>query len=134
MNSCVSIELNVRQSLAAPYELPSANMVHVHCLPFSDRQTVTSYVSAWLSMDELKRASRLLFASDHERFVLSHAYTRAVLAGYLGIHPTDLSVTTNEYGKPMIAAESHGRGKELGFNLAHCGTHAFVAVARTMTV
>jgi len=71
---------------------------------------------------------------DRERFFLSHLYTRRILSNYLGIHPRAVSLSVNPNGKPVVAAGATSGGRNFGFNLAHCETHAVVAVAPTEMV
>ena len=55
----------------------------------------------------------------------ARAALRAILAGYLGRAPEEVELTTNERGKPELAATS----PPLSFNLSHSGGLALVAVA-----
>jgi len=88
----------------------------------------------WLSEDERRRATDFRFACHRERFVLSHAFTRWVLAAYLNVHPREVPLIHSSTGKPCVASGATAAGESLGFNLAHCATHAVVAVAPTIFV
>jgi 4'-phosphopantetheinyl transferase len=115
-------------------ERPSQNQVHLYCLDFAPYLEAVSRLSEWLSEEERQRAARLRFADGRDRFILSHAYTRFVLARYLGIHPRDVEFGTSETGKPWVVGESGGMEERFGFNLSHCKTYVVVAVAPTLLV
>jgi 4'-phosphopantetheinyl transferase len=113
---------------------PSENQVHLYCLEFAPYLETVSQLSDWLSEEERQRAARLKFAEGRDRFILSHSYTRFVLARYLGIHPRDVAFRTSEMGKPWVADESGVMGDGFGFNLSHCKTYAAIVVASTALV
>ncbi len=110
---------------------PLANEVHLYSLEFAPWLQLIPQLSEWLSQDEQGRAARLRFADARDRFILSHAYTRSVLACYLGVHPQEVQFKTSSTGKPWIANEGWA---DLGFNLSHCKTYVVVAVAPTLLV
>ena len=103
--------------------VPGDTVVHAfafaHC-------AVSARVSSWLSPEERQRASALRFQGDRERFILSHAFVRWVLADYLRVSPPEVSLTNDRAGRPTIT----GADRSVAFSLAHCQTHAVVAVAR----
>jgi 4'-phosphopantetheinyl transferase len=113
---------------------PSENQVHLYYLEFAPYLEIVPQLSDWLSEEERQRAARLKFAEGRDRFILSHAYTRFVLARYLGIHPRDVAFRTSETGKPWVADESGVMGDRFGFNLSHCKTYAAIVVASTALV
>jgi 4'-phosphopantetheinyl transferase len=117
-----------------PIKRPSKNQVHLYCLEFAPYLEAVSRLSEWLSEEECQRAARLRFADGRDRFVLSHAYTRFVLARYLEVHPREVVFGTSETGKPWVVDESGAMGEGYGFNLSHCKTYAAVAVASTELV
>jgi 4'-phosphopantetheinyl transferase len=117
-----------------PIKRPSENQVHLYCLEFAPYLEAVSRLSEWLSEEERQRVARLRFADGRDRFVLSHAYTRFVLARYLGIHPREVVFGTNETGKPWVVDKSGMMGEGFGFNLSHCKTYAAIAVAPTELV
>jgi 4'-phosphopantetheinyl transferase len=113
---------------AAQISQPVENEVHLHYLEFEPWLHLVSYFSDWLSQDEQERVARLRFADGRDRFILSHAYTRSVLACYLGIHPREVEFKTSSTGKPWV---SHHAVDNFGFNLSHCKTYVAIAVAPT---
>ncbi|MDQ6647259.1 MAG: 4'-phosphopantetheinyl transferase superfamily protein [Pseudomonadota bacterium] len=52
---------------------------------------------------------------------------RTVLAAYLGVPATDVSLIDGEHGRPMLAPVHE---QSLGFNWSHSGEHALIAVGR----
>jgi 4'-phosphopantetheinyl transferase len=111
---------------AAPIERPSGHEVHLHCLAFAPYLQMTERLFEWLSPDERGRAVAFRFASLKQRFVLSHAYVRAVLAGYLARSPRKIDFGKGAHGKPYIATDN--RFGSLEFSLAHCDARVVVAV------
>lgn len=80
-------------------------------------------MSEWLSSEELDPIFRLRSELDRERFVLSHA-------DCLGLAPHCVPLGRGPSGKPRIG----GVDQPLAFSLAHCQTHAVVAIARNALV
>jgi 4'-phosphopantetheinyl transferase len=78
-----------------------------------------------LDVTELARADRLRFEHDRLRFVHAHAFTRRVLAAYLGISPAAIRFHATPLGKPFV----EGR-PDVSFSLSHSGDAVVVAVVR----
>lgn len=78
-----------------------------------------------LSDDERDRASRLAAAP---RWIAARAALRIVLAGYLGLHPSDVEFGSGPRGKPELS------GSALRFNLSHSGDLALIALAEDVEV
>jgi 4'-phosphopantetheinyl transferase len=72
-----------------------------------------------LNDPERERAARLAAAP---RWIVARAALRIVLAGHLGLHPSDVELGAGEHGKPEIA------GAALRFNLSHSGDLALIAL------
>jgi 4'-phosphopantetheinyl transferase len=75
-----------------------------------------------LPVEEAARAAQFYFPADQNRFIVSHASLRQILARYLHGEPSQLSFSVNAYRKPYL----DGRGLE--FNLSHSGDLALIAV------
>lgn len=58
----------------------------------------------------------------------------AILARYLGVPAEAVRIAHAPGGKPIMAPDGTGEGAELEFNLSHSGTHAVLAVARSLPV
>lgn len=81
---------------------------------------------ATLSPDEHERAGRYRFARDRHRFVAGRGLLRRILAGALGISPSEVRFAYGAYGKPMAEGEpAHG----IRFNVSHSGGLFVCAVA-----
>src|SRR5262249_56258302 len=64
-----------------------------------------------------------------DRFAVGRGVLRWVLARYLGIDPTALTLTYGPYGKPLLM----GAG-DLRFNLSHSEGEALLGVARGVEI
>ena len=97
--------------------LPGLHETHVwqlcipHALPYQ------AGWSAWLSPDECDRGQRFRRAEDRDRFILSRAGLRYLLARYLNCAPDTIAFTYSPYGKPSLAHPP----STLTFNLSHSG-------------
>jgi 4'-phosphopantetheinyl transferase len=80
-----------------------------------------------LSPAELARAARLMRESDGDRFIHSHAFLRRVLAGYIGIAPSEIDFAIGKWGKPQIS--DHQRSQPIEFSLSHSVDVTLVGVA-----
>jgi 4'-phosphopantetheinyl transferase len=83
---------------------------------------------ALLSAPEREREARLRFDQDKFRFRVTRAMTRRVLAGYLGIDPSDCGFENNPHGRPSLVAR--GGSNTLSFNLSHTRDLIVLAVTR----
>lgn len=80
-----------------------------------------------LTIDELSRAERFVYAQDRERFIVARGLLRAVLGRYLNVAPEQLRFRHGASGKPALAAESGGHG--IHFNLSDSHGLVLYAVA-----
>jgi len=76
-------------------------------------------LASMLSDEERERAARLASAP---RWIVARAALRIVLAGHLGVHPSDVEFASGAHGKPEIF------GSALRFNLSHSGDLALIAL------
>lgn len=79
-----------------------------------------------LAPDEQQRAERLRMPKVRERFILTHALLRRLLAAYLDADPQALVFSLGPHGKPSLAAPPALPG--LRFNLSHSGDLLLVAI------
>ena len=82
---------------------------------------------ALLSSDEAQRYSRFHFDHDRGQFLLTRALARDVLSRYVGVQPSALVFTRNEYGKPALAEPA---GCPVTFSLSHTKGLSVCAVAQ----
>lgn len=95
-------------------------------LASNDQQAVVS----WLGAEELARFQGLTVPLQARRYLLFRCAMRQILGAYLGIAPRDVSFTTQQGGKPLIAVPHC----DLQFNLAHTGDVGLLAVSSSMPV
>jgi 4'-phosphopantetheinyl transferase len=100
--------------------------VHVWCAPLDEAAGTPAACEALLSGDERRRAQRLRFARDRQRFVTARGLLREILASYLAAPPEELRFAYGPGGKPRLVQPAATR--ELQFNLSHCGGLALYAV------
>lgn len=89
--------------------------------------TLESYL-AILSEEEQSHYRRFHFATDRQRYLVSHAMVRHVLSRYAAIAPGDWHFERTRHGRPEIANSGI---PALRFNLTH--THGLAACIVTLT-
>jgi 4'-phosphopantetheinyl transferase len=107
--------------------LPSPLEVHVWRSSLELAKQRIEALSETLSPEERNRASRYHFGVDRDRFIVARGLLRTLLATYLGVQPSAVEFSYNEFGKPCLAAKGN---RELCFNLSHSGDLAVFAFAR----
>ncbi len=80
-----------------------------------------------LSPAERERVARYRFDADRRRFVVAHGLLRALLGGYLGCAPQEVSIGAGAHGKPYIDGWATESG--VHFNTSHSGDWFAAAVA-----
>jgi 4'-phosphopantetheinyl transferase len=81
-----------------------------------------------LSKDERARAAEFHFEGDRKNFVARRSMLRAILAHYLKVEPSQVSLAYEERGKPRLAGPD-GEAP-LYFNCSHSRSLALCAVGR----
>lgn len=89
---------------------------------------VVERAGSLLSRDEVDRAARFRNDADHRRYVLTRARLREVLGERLGLRPGEVTLVTEEHGKPRLAPSL---GSDLQFSCSHAGDLAVIALAST---
>ena len=84
---------------------------------------------AWEVLDtsERARAERFRRSMDRTRYVSTRAHVRHLLAAYSRLRPDELTLTTTDDGKPMVAGGNAARS--LRFNVSHSGAMSAIAVS-----
>jgi 4'-phosphopantetheinyl transferase len=80
-----------------------------------------------LSADEIDRAERFRLPKLRHNFVVARGTLRSILAGYLGVEPSQVSLGYQPHGKPTLDGNVHPQ--PIHFNLSHSGDWALYAVA-----
>jgi 4'-phosphopantetheinyl transferase len=83
---------------------------------------------AILSPDERERLNRLDRTDVGQRWLVSRAALRELLAAELGLEPADVKLKLGEHGRPGLDPAAHAG--DLDFNLSHSGELALIAIAR----
>jgi 4'-phosphopantetheinyl transferase len=102
--------------------------IHVWHADFAEVQG-TNALCRLLEREEQDRASRFRVGASRDQFVISRAFLRLVLAGYLRIDPRDVRFQTREHGKPELKGK-----RELEFNLSHTDGAAALAITRARAI
>ena len=103
-------------------KLPPAAVIEVWTIDLDRPLSPGANLDDILSIEERNRADRYLFPRDASRFRLCRAMLRLGLAGYLGMAPNGIALTTNGHGKPRVAECS-----ALNFNVSHSGGLGVIA-------
>jgi 4'-phosphopantetheinyl transferase len=111
------------ESLRQPLPRPDASEVHVWSSPPTGADGPADAL-ALLDDSERARAERFRMKRDRARFISHHAFTRRVLARYLGVVPADIDMRVAAHGKPEIDP-----GYGVMFNTSRSGGLSLVAVA-----
>ncbi len=91
-----------------------------------DLDSLAAEKSDWelfLVPEELEHASRFAFPLLQQRFCVARAGLRQIVASYCGVHPRELILRRDEFGKPRSV-----QCPKLEFNLSHSGGVALVAI------
>jgi len=84
-----------------------------------------------LDDQECSRADRLRQPRHQERYILSHAELRRILAEYLGQPPESIVFCQGPQGKPFVLdRETERQASPLQFNLSHSGDAALIGVSQ----
>jgi 4'-phosphopantetheinyl transferase len=104
--------------------------VSVHVASTRLTQAAQARAISWLSADERRRAARLRFARDRERFIAARAWLRTILGAELDVPPRVVRFRYEPNGKPALDAAGTGADGNVAFNLSHAGDVVLVAVGR----
>ena len=103
--------------------------VELWVVPLPLPATVVAALAATMSFDEWERAGRLIAPDKRQQFIASRGVLRALLGAYLGVPPSEVTLTRQAHGKPALPAEAG-----LSFNLSHTDGLLLVAVAAGLEV
>jgi len=103
------------------------NELHLWRVCLSDLEANVSELRLLLSKEEQARSDRYIRSADSVKFIVSRAVLRLILAQYLGLKPSEIFISTGEFGKPYISKSLNIN--DLAFNLSHSGDLCLVAVS-----
>lgn len=81
-----------------------------------------------LSPEESARAARFRFPVDRQRYAVTRAALRIILAGYLAVDHRNIHFTYSAREKPLLGLPYENSG--VTFNVAHSGTVSLLAFTR----
>lgn len=119
VESYVGAAVSVREVLVVEEKV---TLVSAHLPPLAAR---ASALRALLEPDERARAGGMHVAAASHGYVAGRALLRAALGAALGADPASLALVSGAHGKPHLA----GAAAPLGFNVAHSGGLAVVALS-----
>ena len=111
------------QQNTEPCETPKPGELHLWLIPLLEADMD---LSERLSTDEQKRLAALHHESDKQRFTTARVSMRAILSGYLNVHPDTLCFSYGVKGKPLLSSPTSG----IQFNISHTNDLALLAVSR----
>lgn len=97
-------------------------------LTASSEQVVSAY--AVLSEDERERAAKFRFPVHRDRFILTRASLRRILARYLEVDPVRITFEYSAYGKPSVGTPP----TDLRFSTSHSADKALIACTHAVEV
>lgn len=103
-------------------------LIDLHLLKLDLCSAANAACRRVLSEDERLRADRFATARLRNRWLVSRAGLRDILAKYCGTRPSAVRFGTEPTGKPVLSGEKASAA--LHFNLSHSGTIAAVAVSK----
>lgn len=116
----------------AEYGVPSPDRlslpereIQVWRVSLEAEQGLLGHYQSLLSSGEQARADRFLVRPERNRFVITRAILRKLLAAYLGCSPSTLEFESNPNGKPFLRAKRLKRSMQ--FNVSHSHGLALLA-------
>jgi len=90
--------------------------------------TDAEYWQYWDVLDDKERSRALRFVHKihRDRYVVSHAKLRIILASYIDTAPGHIRFAEEAFGKPYLSMD--GKEPDVKFNLSHSGDKMLVAV------
>jgi 4'-phosphopantetheinyl transferase len=101
---------------------------HVWLAHLPTARKTLNELSTLLKSDELARSQQFRTDLLRERWQLTRAILRSLLAQYSGVHPLKITFQLGVHGKPALAAALGQAG--LQFNTSHSGDYAALAFTR----
>lgn len=123
--------MNCQKEAKSAFALPASidipfldeGMIHLWSFTLDGAHDRCLALSSLLDLAESERARRFLRPIDESRFCVAHGMVRLILAGYVGVGPSDLRFRVGPAGKPAL--EDRGG---IEFNLSHSGAWGLLAV------
>jgi len=107
--------------------LLSRDEIHIWERQLTCDRYVIQTLGRLLDADELARAARFRFPSNHDEFIVSRGTLRLLLGRYLNCSPAELRFTYSQYGRPQL--DDFRLGERVEFNISHSGDVVVLAFA-----
>lgn len=104
------------------------NTVNVYSIAISHYLNSLKWLYSLLSAKEKAQSKKFFTVDLTNRYIITRAVLRNILAKHLGTLPQDLEFVRNSYGKPFV------RGVDLEFNMSHSRDSAYYTVAVDFSV
>ncbi|NGX57646.1 MAG: 4'-phosphopantetheinyl transferase sfp [Chlamydiae bacterium] len=98
--------------------------VIIWCYALEDYQDDIPEFWGLLTEKECERAHQFIFPLDQNKYILTRAFLRLLIADILKMDPHSVPLRQNDFGKPILPSN------ELFFNLSHVGTTIYIATTQ----
>ena len=99
------------------------NVINVYTIITSDYLQNLKELYNLLSVREKIQSTKFITPSLSNRYIITRAALRGILAKHLNVIPQDIEFITNSYGKPSV------KGNSIKFNMSHSIEMAYYAVS-----
>ncbi|HTE24872.1 4'-phosphopantetheinyl transferase family protein [Flavitalea sp.] len=107
-------------------EDPGLSTVQIYRIFINDHMSNLKQYKKLLSADEISRAKRYHHLNDHDRFIISRAVLRMLLARKLLVQPSEIVFNKGINKKPFVGEPSNA---SIEFNVAHSGEYILIAIS-----
>lgn len=102
--------------------------VDVYCITISSYFNSLKFLYSLLSTQEKIQSKKFFTINLSNRYIVTRAVLRSILAEYLGTRPQDIEFVKNSYGKPFV------KGANIEFNMSHSYNSAYYAITFDFSV
>jgi 4'-phosphopantetheinyl transferase len=106
--------------------------VHVYYYNIRNSGIKSSDLLQHLVSSEKLRAERFRFNNDMFKYITGRALLRQILGSYLDMHPCEIEIQYNNYGKPLLGGIHNPDSIE--FNLSHSSELIVYTLCRGMLI
>lgn len=110
------------------------NELHLWRTKVSEHTNNMDHYWHLLTKDEQVHAKAFYFAEDSNRYIVTRAILRKLIAGYLGIFPQDILFQYTKYGKPYLCLNLKNNSQLLKFNLSHSKDAIIYGITKNINI